>query len=326
MKKILCFIGLLCAFFACAGLSAKSVNWMTNYDDALRLSQESNKPILLLFTGSDWCTWCIKLEEEVLNTSDFADVLSDKLIFVKLDFPRRIQLSADSTARNRKLQKQFNVSGFPSIVLVDSSQRKLGSMGYQAGGGRQYALQLLKMIDDNKNYQQRMSSLKSHTTYSATELKALYEQAMELNYQEDARQIARLGMEGEQSRFFLLESYRELVGKGGEYPKEALALKKRLINEDIYDLHNTQYHIALIELEASCRDPQDENRMIQTVRAIQSLDRKCNAKWLLEMLLAQTYMDRGRGDLALKCMQISYTEAPEALQPALATVIKNMQT
>ena len=65
------------------------LRWHNNYQEALDLAKRTSRPVVLFFTGSDWCGWCNKLEKEVLDTADFQQNAGDKMIFVKLDYPMK---------------------------------------------------------------------------------------------------------------------------------------------------------------------------------------------------------------------------------------------
>ena len=137
-----------------------SIRWLNNYDQALQMSQASSKPILLFFTGSDWCSWCKKLEDEVLFHPEFAQEAGDKFIFVRLDFPLNSSLDPQITAQNKQLQKKFDVRSFPTIVILDGrTQRQIGTTGYRPGGGKQYAAHLIKMVNDYSSYKAKVDTL-----------------------------------------------------------------------------------------------------------------------------------------------------------------------
>ena len=117
--------------------------WLTNIDQAIAQSMETEKPIMLFFTGSDWCGWCKRLVKEVFDQEEFKDWAKDKIIPVELDFPRRTKLDENLVAQNRQLQRLFAVQGYPTIWLVRPQYQeenkvnfeKLGKTGYVRGGG-----------------------------------------------------------------------------------------------------------------------------------------------------------------------------------------------
>ncbi len=87
-------------------------------DDALAKAKAENKPVLLEFTGSDWCPPCKALEKEVLSKNEFKDYKEKSLVFGKLDFPRRKELPDPVKMNNFELQKKFNIEGFPTLILL----------------------------------------------------------------------------------------------------------------------------------------------------------------------------------------------------------------
>lgn len=209
MKRFVLFFSLLlCSIVMIANAGDNRVSrikWLTNIDEAIQLSSKTSKPIILFFTGSDWCTWCIKLEDESLNTPEFAEAASDKFIFVKLDFPINRQLSPEITAQNKRLQKQFSVNGFPTLVLIDAKQHQIGTAGYRQGGGKQYASFLFKLVEDNSMYKQKVDNLEKQKV-SSLELKQLYDRAYSLWREADAEKIIAAGLKTDQKVFFCLRS------------------------------------------------------------------------------------------------------------------------
>ena len=109
--------------------------WREDFSGAMKQAQSENKLVLLDFTGSDWCPWCIKFDHDVLSTERFAAYACSKLELVKVDFPRRTPLSADQTLANVVLAKHFLVDGYPTYVLLNADGRELGrQVGYLNGG------------------------------------------------------------------------------------------------------------------------------------------------------------------------------------------------
>jgi thioredoxin-related protein len=109
--------------------------WETDYKAALAQAEKENKLILLDFTGSDWCTWCMKLDKDVFSQPEFSKFATTSLVLVKLDFPARKPLSDSLKAQNNALASKFGVEGFPTLVLVDAAGKEVGRhVGYLAGG------------------------------------------------------------------------------------------------------------------------------------------------------------------------------------------------
>lgn len=124
----------ICPLFA----EEKEELWLTNLETGLELSAEQNKPVLLYFTGSDWCGWCIKLTEEVLDTDQFINYAEENLVLVRLDFPRSIQQDEATVRYNRNIMERFNVRGFPTLFLLNSDESVIAQTGYRQGGAEKY--------------------------------------------------------------------------------------------------------------------------------------------------------------------------------------------
>jgi protein disulfide-isomerase len=119
----------------------KELVWQTDMNKAIAMSNTSKKPMLLFFTGSDWCGWCIRLQNEVLKTPEFAAWAKKNVILVELDFPRRTPQLPEIQKQNSELQNAFGVQGFPTIWFANAESKggkvnfaPLDKTGYVAGG------------------------------------------------------------------------------------------------------------------------------------------------------------------------------------------------
>lgn len=117
---------------------AQDLNWHTDMTTATELSIKENKPLLLFFTGSDWCGWCIKLQRDVLKTTEFANWATQNVILVELDFPRSKPQDNNLKMQNAQLAQTFGIQGYPTVWLVKPVKgadakvnlQGLGSLGY----------------------------------------------------------------------------------------------------------------------------------------------------------------------------------------------------
>ena len=116
-------------------LPAFAGGWGDNYHQALSTAAKENKKVLLDFTGSDWCGWCIKLKKETFDQPQFKDFADKNLVLVEVDFPQGKSLSPEIKKQNDSLQEQFHVEGFPTIVLLNAQGKILKqNSGYLPGG------------------------------------------------------------------------------------------------------------------------------------------------------------------------------------------------
>lgn len=139
MRFLLTFLFSSTLFFANAQES--TLVWHTDMMKAVDLSIKEKKPLMLFFTGSDWCGWCKKLQAEVFLKDEFSAWAKNNVILVELDFPRRTALAPEIQQQNSELQQMFEVRGYPTVWMVTPTKQeanvnfgKLGSTGYVAGG------------------------------------------------------------------------------------------------------------------------------------------------------------------------------------------------
>lgn len=108
---------------------AFALEWLDSFAAAKSKAQETNKLILVDFTGSDWCGWCIKLRKEVLDTPEFDDYIKDKFLLMEVDCPRKKKLDPLIAQQNQKLCQQYNISGFPTVLVVNAAGEVVGGFG-----------------------------------------------------------------------------------------------------------------------------------------------------------------------------------------------------
>ena len=126
--------------------STSESKWMTDYKKALAQSKKTGKPVLMDFTGSDWCGWCIRLDEEVFSKSEFNEYAQENVILLKLDFPRGTPIDPKTKEQNEMLAKMYGIRGFPTILLTDGEGKVFAQTGYQQGGAKAYIAHLKDLI------------------------------------------------------------------------------------------------------------------------------------------------------------------------------------
>ncbi len=136
MKK--CLLTLCLTLLSLNLVSAAGDAWMTDFEAAREKALAEQKPILVDFTGSDWCGWCIKLDEEVFSQSAFQQYAAAELVLVEIDFPRNKTQSDELKAQNRALAEKYGVRGFPTILLLSPEGALIEKTGYRRGGAAGY--------------------------------------------------------------------------------------------------------------------------------------------------------------------------------------------
>ena len=129
------------------GLTAQAGEWETDFAKASAAAKAGQKYMLLDFSGSDWCIWCIRLEKEVFSTKDFQQYAAKNLVCVLLDFPHAKTLSAELKQQNADLAEKYQIKGYPTVILLNPDGKLVGETGYQEGGGKKYVEHLQGIID-----------------------------------------------------------------------------------------------------------------------------------------------------------------------------------
>lgn len=124
--------------------------WYNDYDKALVTAKEKNLPVLIVFSGSDWCKPCIKLRENILVKEPFSVWAKTNAVMVTADFPRQKKnaLAPEQVAKNEKLAEKYNPNGvFPLVVIIKSDETIVGQSGYLDISPEDYILKLQEIIN-----------------------------------------------------------------------------------------------------------------------------------------------------------------------------------
>lgn len=139
MMKSIRLLPLLLLALVFTALPVYANGWGDNYNEALATAAKENKKVLLDFTGSDWCGWCMKLKKETFDQPAFKDFADKNLVLVEVDFPQGKTLPPDVKKQNDSLQEKFKVEGFPTLVLLDSQGKIIKqNSGYLPGGPKAF--------------------------------------------------------------------------------------------------------------------------------------------------------------------------------------------
>lgn len=116
--------------------------WLDDFEKAQKIAKAQRKPILMLFTGSDWCPYCVKLEGNVLDKTEFKSFADEELVLMMVDFPRRKKLPKSTLEANKKLSAEYGIRGFPRMVMLDKNGKTLSSFGYGGQDAEKFVAEL----------------------------------------------------------------------------------------------------------------------------------------------------------------------------------------
>jgi protein disulfide-isomerase len=131
MRRLICsFVGLLSLAIAASAQGA----WTNSYGEALSLAKSTGRPVLAYFTGSDWCSWCQKLDKEVLNTPAFLEWAWENVVLLELDYPKNHAQPPELKQQNSELGGKYKISGYPTVLVLTAKGDVMANQGYQSGG------------------------------------------------------------------------------------------------------------------------------------------------------------------------------------------------
>lgn len=146
MKNFFNLIVLAIILLLNVNLIAEDNGWITDFENAKTVSKEKDVPILVNFSGSDWCRWCIILADEVFSEDAFKEFAKDNLVLFVADFPRQKEQLKEIKDQNRKLMEKYEIQGFPTVVLLNSKGKLLARTGYRDGGAEAYVEHLKELM------------------------------------------------------------------------------------------------------------------------------------------------------------------------------------
>ena len=114
-------------------LPISAQEWLTDLDTAKEIASKENRPIVLVFQGSDWCAPCIKLDKQVFSTETFKHYAKNNFVMLQADFPKKKKnaLTENQQLKNNNLAEKYNQRGiFPLVLMLDQDGNVLGETGY----------------------------------------------------------------------------------------------------------------------------------------------------------------------------------------------------
>ena len=164
MKKLILTVAAVLA----AEVFAMPAGFTDDWDAALKKAAAEKKTVLALFTGSDWCIWCKRLEGEVLSQKAFSDEVGKTFVPVFLDFPSDKSLVPEAKQkRNRELAEKYAVQGFPTVLLLNARGEVVDRTGYREVGPEKYLAYVNHLV-------QFAPELKKHIKPYEKKLEALF--------------------------------------------------------------------------------------------------------------------------------------------------------
>jgi uncharacterized protein YyaL (SSP411 family) len=129
--------------------AAPDPTWNSSLAAALQQAQATQRPVLAVFSGSDWCKPCMMLKQEVFDQPEFVQFAKDRFVLARFDFPRnkKNRLPDAQTKLNEEAAAKLNKEGeFPRVVLISPTGQVLAHTGYRPGGATAYDAYLEQLL------------------------------------------------------------------------------------------------------------------------------------------------------------------------------------
>lgn len=120
-------------------------NWETSLATAEKRATDEKRNILLVFSGSDWCAPCMKLEKNIWESKEFINDSNNHFVLLRADFPKKKSnsLSKEQQEQNDKLAEKYNKQGlFPLVAILNKDGKLLGTTGYKNVSPKEYIAML----------------------------------------------------------------------------------------------------------------------------------------------------------------------------------------
>lgn len=259
--------------------------WVSDFEKAKQTAAAEGKDLLIDFTGSDWCGWCIKLRKEVFDLDAFKSAGPKNFVLVEIDFPQnKSKLSKETQEQNAKLQTQFGIQGFPSIILADAQGRPYAKTGYQAGGPEKYLPHLdeLRAVKGKRDEAWKKADGAQgveKAKFLAAGLKVLDEELAAQHYSKVIAEITALDPKDETGVGSAIGFKADLATLQGEIGtaagKDGPAAARKKADEFITahtKLTASQKQTALLSLLQVYRPPQDNETVLKLMSEVKAID------------------------------------------------------
>jgi thioredoxin-related protein len=145
VKNLATAVVVALGLFSAVSVRADSA-WSTDLKKAQDEAKANHKLLLLDFTGSDWCGYCIQLDRAILSKPEFKDYASKNLVLVEIDFPRSKPQSVEMRKQNQELAERYQIDGFPTLIILNGEGKAVWRYdGFYTGGVAAFLAELNKI-------------------------------------------------------------------------------------------------------------------------------------------------------------------------------------
>lgn len=297
----------ICTTLVMGVLGAK-VPLLNDFEKAIALSKVYEKPIVLLFTGSDWSPESQALLGVIENES-FEKHIGSHFLFVDADFPEVNVQRTEVIAENNSLKERFGVTEFPTLIFLDLKGDELKRIGYTGEEAKEFAEKMRSVGVAALNLREKLKQI-DFETVAESELERIYSELVGSSMASDADYLLNCCMEKGMGVSILMDRYSQMLSRGLQGAKECLKMKEQLHRDCFAGRSDLKMRLALIDFQSMVgEDPSGAEQVLRD--SIADLERrKSETVWQLHMLLAEHLFGQNRVADALLSARNSMRAAP----------------
>jgi len=140
---------IICLLFLLTNGCLTAQTIQNNFKESLAIAKETQKGVLMIFSGSDWCKPCMQLKKSILTQREFLEFSDSSLVLLELDFPyrRKNRLPKEQRKHNEELAEKYNKEGsFPKVLLFDDQSKLIGDVAFQPNQSLQEFIHQIKVL------------------------------------------------------------------------------------------------------------------------------------------------------------------------------------
>ena len=273
--------------------------WTEDFAKAQKTAAAEGKDLLIVFTGSDWCGWCIRLQKEVFTKDAFKDDAPKHFVLVELDFPQQKEQADELKKQNAELQEKFGIEGFPTIVLADAKGRPYAKTGYQEGGPEKYVKHLaeLRKVREDRDEAMKKADAASGLEKAkliAAALDKIDDDVVEKFYSEEVDQIIALdkddslGMKKKKEtagKMDALNKDLETLGTSGKLKEFEERIEKFIADEKLEGEEKQQLMMQRLQVYGPDRLEEADKLMDAVIKIKADSDTATQAKAIKERIV-----------------------------------------
>ena len=283
MKIILsCFVAF--PFFVFAEMKITE-----DYTKGKEIAQDHNRPLLILFTGSDWSEASQEIIKE-FKAPEFEQSMENQFVLVQADYPEFNNQKIACLKQNSELKEKYAIETFPTLVMTDSEGREITRLGAMKLEPRQFAEHLRDLYVKYTLLHRGIKNLGCVKT-SVEVIEGLYKSARELRCPHYIEKLMNVGLELDEGIFFPLEKYTSLVREGLSKTVEALGIKEKIVKRDPENKEMGRLRLALLDFQAKDQEDlvQGEEPLGTYISHFESADTDNLSK--LQLIISEYFKD-----------------------------------